>query len=195
MEVLIEGKWNEVDTSTLFDNQYNLAVGVRVYDSSIDGVRFDERVGKVICPYCGAVLNAGEKCTARPQCSEHTPRSLESLFTKYNNRPVPFRLLNHASYDPVPGKYLSIRRRSECAYKYRVNTARSGATLVFIGNDIYVEGIGYTRIRYGSMNAFPYIPKFAIAALRKILKEEQAYSTYVQEWEGKLHDAANTADK
>jgi hypothetical protein len=43
-----QGKWVEIDTSFLFDNQYNTVCGFRIYDSWIDRIEGDTREGKSI---------------------------------------------------------------------------------------------------------------------------------------------------
>lgn len=171
-----EGVWHTVDTSFLFDNQYNLASGERVFDRDVRAVRDDARVGLAKCPYCGAIVPEGEQCHANPECSNYTPRSLSGIFTKYNNETVPFRVLPdeyNGTIDLIPGRnsYCLLRREYDDDVTYRLTTSRANARLVFIGDDIYAESIGWRRVVVGGMNSFPYIPKYAMAALRKFLAE------------------------
>ena len=49
------GKWIEIDTSFLSDNQYNSVDGIRIYDVMIDAVQNDARIGKSKCRYCGKI--------------------------------------------------------------------------------------------------------------------------------------------
>lgn len=165
------GVWHEVDTSTLFDNQYNLDCGVRVFDKDVRAIRDDERKGKVLCPYCGAVMMAGQRCASRPECSQFKAKSLESIFTKYSNGDIPFQTLKREKYDLVPGKYAFLRRLGESDVTYHVSTARAGATIMFLGGEIYAESLGWRKVVVGSGNSF-YIPKYVVAAIRKLMKEE-----------------------
>ena len=165
------GVWHKVDTSTLFDNQYNLECGVRVFDRDVRAIRDDERKGKVKCPYCGTVMVAGQNCTRTPECSQYKAESLESIFTKYSNGEIPFQTLKHEKYDLVPSKYAILRRRDESDVTYHLSTARAGATVMFLGGEIYAESLGWRKVVVGSGNSFPYIPKYVVAAIRKLMKE------------------------
>lgn len=50
----LRGQWAEVDTTHLFNNQYNLlAHDIRVFDKDIDAVRDDPRGNAAKCGYCG----------------------------------------------------------------------------------------------------------------------------------------------
>ena len=60
----LEGKWLDVETEHLFNDQYNIkAPSIRVYDSMIEAVRNDARPGLGKCKYCGAMIKAGKVCT------------------------------------------------------------------------------------------------------------------------------------
>lgn len=166
------GVWHKVDTSTLFSNQYNLDCGVRVFDRDVRAIRDDERKGKVRCPYCGAVMMAGQRCASRPECSQFKAKSLESIFTQYSNAEIPFQTLKHEKYDLVPGKYAILRRRDESDVTYHVSTARAGATIMFLGGELYVESLGWSKVVFGSSSPFPCIPKYVVAAIRKLMKKE-----------------------
>lgn len=52
--VSLRGQWVDVDTTYLFQDQYNLAgYSIRVFDKDISAVRNDMRRGMVKCGYCG----------------------------------------------------------------------------------------------------------------------------------------------
>ena len=56
------GKWVEVDTRYLFNNQYNLKdYNLRVMDQDVSAVQDDERPGKVKCGYCGEMFDDREE--------------------------------------------------------------------------------------------------------------------------------------
>ena len=54
------GKWIDVETSYLFNDQYNTAGG-RIFDSQIDAVRDDARRDMGKCRFCGALIRRGEE--------------------------------------------------------------------------------------------------------------------------------------
>lgn len=63
--VTLRGQWVEVDTTYLFNNQYNLKnYDLRVMDESVEAVRDDARPGKVKCGYCGKMFSSMEDLTA-----------------------------------------------------------------------------------------------------------------------------------
>lgn len=63
--VSIRGQWVEVDTTHLFNDQYNLKdYNVRVMDKDVEAVRDDARPGKVKCGYCGKMFSGMEELTA-----------------------------------------------------------------------------------------------------------------------------------
>ena len=64
------GKWVEIETEHLFKNQYNTK-NYRIYDTHIDAVRDDARIGKGTCVYCGSLINEGEECNKHEQCKEY----------------------------------------------------------------------------------------------------------------------------
>jgi hypothetical protein len=67
------GKWLDVDTTHLFDNQYNLiGVPFRVLDEHISAVEDDSRVGMGKCKYCGSMIREGETCTKHIECSNYS---------------------------------------------------------------------------------------------------------------------------
>ena len=55
-----EGKWFNVETKCLFNNQYNLKK-YRVFDSMIEAVKDDARVNKGRCNYCGEIIIRGKE--------------------------------------------------------------------------------------------------------------------------------------
>jgi hypothetical protein len=59
----LEGKWLEVETDYLFNDQYNIKTpNIRVYDSMVEAVKDDVREGLGKCKYCGTMLKVGETC-------------------------------------------------------------------------------------------------------------------------------------
>lgn len=59
----LAGKWVTIDTSTLFDNQYNTVEhNLRIYDGDIERIIDDKRINRGKCGYCGNALKKGDKC-------------------------------------------------------------------------------------------------------------------------------------
>ena len=56
------GKLVEIDTSYIFDNQYNTKDGFRIYDSQITRTINDIREGLHTCGYCGKQYRHDRKC-------------------------------------------------------------------------------------------------------------------------------------
>lgn len=62
--LLKSGKWVEIDTSFLFENQYNTTEeygGERIFDGQIQKIEDDARIGKGRCKYCGAIVEKGQE--------------------------------------------------------------------------------------------------------------------------------------
>ena len=55
------GKWIEVETEYLFDDQYNTTIG-RIFDRDIQAVENDARKGLAKCSYCGEVFKYFKSC-------------------------------------------------------------------------------------------------------------------------------------
>ena len=59
--LLNNGEWVEIDTTYLFNNQYNTKDGKRIFDKDISRVVDDVRYGLGKCRYCGALVKKGEE--------------------------------------------------------------------------------------------------------------------------------------
>lgn len=61
----LRGTWVEVDTSYLFNDQYNLkGYNLRILDKHIAALQDDERAGMVKCGYCGKQFKTAEELQA-----------------------------------------------------------------------------------------------------------------------------------
>jgi len=76
-----EGMWLEIDTDALFKDQLNTKpingvsnVGLRIYQTDIERVEDDERIGRSKCDYCGAWTDTGKRC---PSCNYGTQYMVE----------------------------------------------------------------------------------------------------------------------
>lgn len=62
--LLRSGEWVEIDTSCLFNNQYNTTEeygNKRIFDGQIQRIEGDVRLGLGKCKYCGAIVKRGEE--------------------------------------------------------------------------------------------------------------------------------------
>jgi len=60
----LAGTWVDIDTTSLFTNQYNTTEeygNMRIFDGDIERIEDDARIGKGRCKYCGAIVNFGEE--------------------------------------------------------------------------------------------------------------------------------------
>lgn len=62
MKALLKtGMWVEIDTTCLFNDQYNTTDGKRIFDAEIVRIVDDVRSGLGKCRYCGAIVKIGEE--------------------------------------------------------------------------------------------------------------------------------------
>lgn len=54
-------EWITIDTTALFNNQYNTADGKRIFDRDILAIKDDARKDMGKCKYCGALVKRGEE--------------------------------------------------------------------------------------------------------------------------------------
>ena len=55
------GEWAEIDTSSVFNDQYNTVAGERIFDKQVARIVDDVRDGLGRCKYCGAIVKRGEE--------------------------------------------------------------------------------------------------------------------------------------
>lgn len=65
MKALLKtGEWVEIDTTVLFNNQYNTTEksgNRRIFDKDIEEIQDDARLNKGRCRYCGAIVERGKE--------------------------------------------------------------------------------------------------------------------------------------
>lgn len=140
------GKWVEVETDHLFNNQYNTDTA-RIYDTQIDAVRDDARVNMGKCSYCGTMMHQKELiCLKHAECPEHgvnwfTPEN--TFFLKYpNGLSVPTKEVTQK----IGTYFLS---KSLIDEHYELRNCRKRMLFKFDGRMFYVrDGIGYKRMRF-----------------------------------------------
>ena len=157
-----EGKWFEVETDYLFHDQYNIE-NWRIYDSMLDAVENDARIGKGKCKYCGTMVNLGETCqkyTAEnisiignsiSTCGEYgidwfTPEN--TYFMKYpKGLPVKGKevLSIHEGNKKIGSYY--VEKFPSLDY-YRIYNCRQTINFKFDGEFYYIHtGIGYKQVK------------------------------------------------
>lgn len=82
--ILKTGARVEIDTTCLFDNQYNTVDGERIFDRDIKRIGDDIRSGLGKCKYCGAIVKRGEE---EKHFREEEKKTCENCFW-YSNRCV-----------------------------------------------------------------------------------------------------------
>lgn len=157
------GKFVTVDTSYVFDDQYNVN-GHRIFDSMITEVVDDVRGNLSKCNYCGKLYQKGETCHRHDECATYGMEDMaESFFVKYPKgiptldiKPVKvgYYELDRANFDE------SIYRLTSARYCYRF-TYDPAADRFYMAN-----GIGYREC--GSLP----VPKKICDKVRKILRQE-----------------------
>jgi len=169
-----EGKWIDIETDCLFDNQYNTEK-YRIYDSMIDAISDDARINKGKCKYCGTMVNAGETCEKYADCKDYgidwfTPTN--TYFLKYPNGA---KNIQH-DYISCRTGYQKFGTYHLEAFKdldyYRISNCKKTINFKFDGEKYYIHnGIGYTE---KSFLDIPYsIRGKVLAKLQELQKEIQ----------------------
>lgn len=157
------GKFVTVDTSYVFDDQYNVGE-YRIFDSMITEVVDDVRVNLSKCNYCGKLLPKGETCNRRDECASYGMEDLsESFFVKYP-KGIP-------TFDIKPTKvgYYKLERARFDDSIYLLNSARYHYRFTYDPEtDLFytANGIGYRKFK-----SLP-VPKKICDKVRKILQKK-----------------------
>lgn len=144
----LEGKWIDVETNHLFNNQYNIK-GLRIYDSMVEAVRNDARINKGKCNYCGTMLNVGELCNKHKKCINYgakwfTPEN--TYFLKYPEgvKMMEDRILSIDALNIKIGSYY-LESYPELDY-FRLYNSRQTINFKYDGKNFYIcNGIGYKK--------------------------------------------------
>lgn len=151
------GQWVEVDTDYLFNNQYNttsiingdgsLHGGYRLYDSQIDAVRNDARVGMGKCKYCGKMVSFGTGCSKHAECLIYGIEWFTEKNTYFLRYPTPPEIQVNEIEPIKVGTYkLEYSKYSEC---FILRNCRKTIRFRFHNNEYWIDnGIGYTRRKF-----------------------------------------------
>ncbi len=75
----LRGQWVEIDTTYLFNNQYNLKdYDIRIFDKDIDAIQDDVRAGMVKCGYCGKQFTNTDDLNAHYLAEENAAHDCEN---------------------------------------------------------------------------------------------------------------------
>jgi len=131
------GKWIDVETDYLFNNQYNTGK-FRIMDSHISAVREDARIGKGKCEYCGKLVLVGETCTKHIDCEKYGIKWFTAENTAFIAHPNGFPSVKKISMDDEPkfGSYTLEHLDGSLNY-YRLKNARETF------NFLYADGVFY----------------------------------------------------
>jgi hypothetical protein len=154
------GKWIEIDTSHLFDNQYNSVDGIRIYDTMIDAVQNDARVGMAKCAYCGKIEQyTPENEENHAQClikmSEHVKKNYTHILTPFTPENTFFMQFPELpKITPIEEIRIGKAYMTLCSYAdlnyYRVSNGRKCIDFIYDydTDTFYVSnGIGYKRTK------------------------------------------------
>lgn len=152
-----KGQWVEVDTDYLFHDQYNTATtvnnsgemdgGCRLYDTQIDAVRNDARIGKGKCKYCGKMVTTGQGCSKTVECIIHGIDWFTESNTFFLRFPTPPDV-SIAPIEPVKvGTYtLEYSTYSDC---FVLRNMRKTIRFKYIDGEYWINGgIGYRKRRF-----------------------------------------------
>lgn len=145
-----QGKWVEIDTKILFDNQYNTTDGIRIFDTWIDKIQDDARQGKGVCKYCGNNLDAPE-CTKNDKCKEYGVKMFDdknTFFLAHPNGKDEVKEVDFNDHLKNPRFLSCYSVNGNC---YRISR-RSNIHFILVGTEIYIaNGLGYTLLSKASL--------------------------------------------
>lgn len=153
----LSGQWVKVDTSFVFDDQYNLLdYGIRVFDEQIDAVRGDVRREITRCYYCGnnTYVKEGEVDFCH-KCGREVKR-LHSVFIDNGGLP-PFRLFSSGATDgrvvevSKAGVRWTLNRVDGSDFLYYIHGGDSryafAPIIAIVGEALYSVDLGYCIIK------------------------------------------------
>ena len=166
------GKWVDVETKHLFNNQYNTEY-VRVHDSQIDEVRDDARIGKGKCCYCGALIEQGNECNKHDECKEYGIEWFTEKNTFFIANPKGADIVKQVSMeDEKKFGTFKLEQLAPPLNYYRLSNARERYTFRFdVKTQMFWMGdtIGNTRKRNLGIKA----KSFKVEELKAYLTEQQ----------------------
>lgn len=146
-----EGTWIKVETEHLFTNQYNTDE-FRIYDSMIDAVNNDARIGKGKCAYCGTIVNTGNVCSKHPECINYGIKWFTTKNTYFLAYPTsdkqPERELLSISENAIKIGTYYLENYPSLDY-YRIYNCRKTINFKYVNDEFWINnGIGYNKTKF-----------------------------------------------
>jgi hypothetical protein len=147
-----EGKWLEVETACLFDNQYNTAT-YRIYDSMVEEIKDDVRHLFKKCKYCGSMVEKTEPdCSKHEDCSKYGMHHFTPENTYFLKYPAGVKMVQHEqilSYQPSCPKFGTYYLENFPSLDYmRLYNCRKTINFKYDGEFFYIHnGIGYKKAK------------------------------------------------
>lgn len=122
MKALLKNNtWIEIDTTHLFNDQYNTVDGKRIFDKDIKEIVNDARIGMGKCKCCGAMIKKGEE---EKHFLENENKTCDGCFWYQDKRVETIKHKPKTTIQEINGEIISITERTEttkykkvCAYK------------------------------------------------------------------------------
>ena len=147
-----EGKWLEVETAHLFNNQYNTAE-YRIYDSMIEEIKDDVRHLFKKCNYCGAMIEKTQPdCSKHEDCSNYGMMHFTPDNTYFLKYPAGVKMQSHEeiiSTFPKGRKFGTYSFDNFPTLDYmRLSNCRKTINFKYDGEFFYINnGIGYKKAK------------------------------------------------
>lgn len=141
-----KNKWVDIDTSYLFNNQYNTKEGFRIFDSQIEEIRGDIREGLFTCGYCGKQYRGQEN---KPCDCDYEQR----IFNKENTFFLSHKLSDFKTVkiDIMQGQEKALKSYSlySCGDYYRIRNNYKTFDFIFNMNTFEIwshSTIGFKKV-------------------------------------------------
>lgn len=145
------GKWVEIDTKYIFDNQYNTKAGFRIYDKHIQEIKNDIRINLGCCRYCGTITKNALPCLKHTECLEYGVKDLsKSFFVQFPKGPDTIKQID-ISDDGKKNKDFWNAYTVNGAY-YRISR-RHTLEFVLVAGVPYMVSIGFTHYSKAKLSA------------------------------------------
>lgn len=137
------GKWVDIDTSHLFNNQYNTLDGFRIFDKDIKEIKEDARLNKGQCNYCGTITDFNLPCLKHAECVNYGSKDFNKCFFIKNPKGSDPIIETNISNDLANNKkfwsFYSVN-----SHYYRISRRRN-IEFVLVSGVPYIVGLGYTH--------------------------------------------------
>lgn len=158
--VMKDGSTVEIDTSCLFNNQYNTTDNRRIFDAQIARIIDDVRDGLGKCKYCGAIVRRGEEeqhfAAEEAKPCEKCFWYIDKLIQSDKSEPVVVKIQNEDGTVTVRKTFTSTDTYEKyCSHKERYNGLCKNAEHRMRGIEWFTPG---NTFFLAHPNGFDYIP-------------------------------------